>query len=89
MAKLKFERLINLDVKSGENLTVPKGELWKGRVYGISSITSVSVNNAKLIESDPTFQCVENAIIKVEPFNSGSNSTVTIQGIAFKVVENV
>lgn len=89
MAKLKFDRLINLDVKSGENLTVPKGELWKGRVYGISSVTSFSVNNSKLVESDPVFQCVGGAIIRVTPFNSDSSATATIQGISFKVVENV
>lgn len=33
MAKLKFDRSINLDIKKGETVTVPADEVWKASAH--------------------------------------------------------
>lgn len=88
MAKLKFDRLINVIVTNNEKLTVPKGELWKGRVYGIGGETSASINNYFFIDKSlPELTCVEDATIEAGTYKSSGVVKITIQGIAFKVVE--
>lgn len=91
MSKLKLDRLINLNVKKNETLTIPKGEFWRGRVYGINSAIMLNVNEQEIIKSDPKLECVEGAIIKVAVSGNSSwvDAEVAIQGTAFKVVENV
>lgn len=84
MNKLKFDRLINLKLQNRESIKVPKGELWRGSVYGIKSTDSLNVNEVSMRESNNSLNCVEEAVLRW----SGS-SGATIQGIAFKVVENV
>lgn len=89
MSKLKFDRLIDLNIRSSEIAQVPEGELWKGRFYGIDSITDVTVNGEKVEGSNPDVICVAGASIRVRPFNNIDTASLVLQGIAFKVVENV
>ena len=88
MSKLKFDRLLNLKIESGEATIVPKGELWRGRVYGVSSISSFKVNGESMNESNNVINCVEGAGLSAYSGHT-SGVSVTLQGIAFKVVENV
>lgn len=83
MSKLKFDRLINLSMSKGEAITIPKDEIWKGRFYGVNDYAVLYVNGQKVLESDQELNCIEGATLRL------SESNVTIQGIAFKVVENV
>ncbi|MFR7349449.1 hypothetical protein [Peptoniphilus sp.] len=88
MNKLKFDRLLNLKVNSKETAKVPKGELWIGKVYGLSSIAGFSINGRAIGESNNSFNCVEGAMLRATAgYTSGEE--VVLQGIAFKVVENV
>lgn len=88
MSKLKFDRLLNLKVESGEVTIVPKGELWRGRVYGVNSISAFNVNGESMSESNNSLSCVEGAVLSAYAGHT-SSASVTLQGIAFKVVENV
>lgn len=48
MAKLKFDRSINLDLKSDNGITVPKDEVWKVTI-GIDTRdnhSALSINDA-------------------------------------------
>lgn len=51
--------------------------------YGVNSYAELYVNGEKVLESNPVLRCVEGASMKM------SEGSATIQGIAFKVVENV
>lgn len=55
MAKLKFDRNINVILKDNEEIEVPKDEVWKGTRLGIESINGTAVNVGrgfnKLIDS--------------------------------------
>lgn len=83
MNKLNFDRLINMSIAKGETITIPKGEFWKGRAYGVSSYAVLSINGESVKEPIPIINCTEGAVMKTR------ESSATIQCIAFKVVENV
>ena len=83
MNKLKFDRLVNTSIAKGETMTIPKGEFWKGRIYGINAYAKLAVNGETVNESIPILSCVEGAVMEM------IESKATIQCIAFKVVENV
>ena len=83
MSKLEFDRLISLSIQKGERVIVPKGEFWEWTWDAGSG--SVYLNSSTV--GYYSVRCVEGAIIR--PSNLNSGASVNIQGIAFKVVENV
>lgn len=89
MSKLKFDRLLDLKFNDEEKVRIPKGELWKGRIYGSNANIHAFVNDEKVLENEHTITGVENAEIAVFMQNMPSHCKLIIQGIAFKVVENV
>lgn len=44
MAKLKFDRNINVVLDNNEQTEVPKDEVWKGTRSGLDDINGVAVN---------------------------------------------
>ena len=44
MAKLKFDRNINVVLDNNEQTEVPKDEVWKGTRSGLADINGVAVN---------------------------------------------
>lgn len=90
MNKLKFNRLINLRITSNEAVTVPADEVWKGTFYGLDHSSGAQINDLSINETYPAFFCVEGAKINAFSKNTyGGVGIVTLQGIAFKAVENV
>ncbi len=87
MSKLKFDRLVSFKLKKDESITVPKGELWRGKLFGININTKAYVNKQEVLNVDPYITCVEDAFISCG--RDGYDPTIILQGIAFKVVENV
>lgn len=51
MAKLKFDRTLNIKTKPGEKVTVPNDEVWKGAI----------VYNSELRINDNTIESVHSA----------------------------
>lgn len=87
MSKLKFDRLLNFTIKKGESVKVPKGELWRGRMFGLQSGVDAYVNDSTVSEGSPEIICVEDTSIRCG--SSQYTKQVILQGIAFKAVENV
>lgn len=87
MSKLKFNRLVSFKLKKDEDVTVPKGELWRGHIFGTNVNTKAFVNNQQVQEKDTNITCIEDAFIRCG--RDGYDPTIIFQGIAFKVVENV
>ena len=87
MSKLKFDRLLNFTIKKGESVKVPKGELWRGRMFGLQSGVTAHVNDSSVSHDSPEITCVEDASVRCG--ESQYTKQVILQGIAFKVVENV
>lgn len=86
MAKLKFERLINVDLKFGETLKVPSDEVWRISVYSTQG-SMVSVNDMNLGYEKYTGIVSAGAAVKnVGPLK---DKHIPIQGMAFKEVSNV
>lgn len=86
MAKLKFERLINVDLKFGETLKVPSDEVWRISVYSsngrASSINGMSMGYGK-------YTGIVSAGAVVGNVGPDTKEAIPIQGMAFKGVSNV
>lgn len=87
MSKLKFDRLISFTIKKNESIKVPKGELWKGKIFGTNINTKAFVNGNQVPDTDLSITCVEDAFVSCG--RDGYDPKIVLQGIAFKVVENV
>lgn len=78
MAKLKFDRSLNVVLKDNEEIEVPKDEVWKGTRSGIGTINGIAVN--VMIEYDK----LNDSIML------GGGAKITgkgaISGVAFKVI---
>lgn len=86
MAKLKFERLINVDLKFGETLKVPSDEVWRISVYSSNGSAS-SINGMDMGYGKYTGIVSAGAIVgNVGPTEI---NVIPIQGMAFKEVSNV
>ncbi|MCI5643846.1 MAG: hypothetical protein MR285_07040 [Peptoniphilus sp.] len=86
MAKLKFERLINVDLKFGETIKVPSDEVWRISVYSTQG-RMVSINDMNLGYEKYTGIVSAGAVVKnVGPLEY---NVIPIQGMAFKEVSNV
>lgn len=86
MAKLKFERLINVDLKFGETVKVPSDEIWRISIYS-SQGYQVSINSVNLGYEKHTGLVSAGAVVKNEgPYDLHA---IPIQGMAFKEVSNV
>lgn len=93
MAKIKFDRVLNITTKPGEKITVPSDEIWKGSVlYGstldingnrIESVYSPSSNGKYLFNP-----ILPNTILGGGTifFSTSSNYGTVFTGIAFKVI---
>lgn len=44
MAKLKFDRILNVVLTDNEQTEVPKDEVWKGTRSGLDNINEIAVN---------------------------------------------
>lgn len=86
MAKLKFERLINVDLKMGETIKVPSDEVWRISVYSIQG-SMPSINGRDMGYEKFTGIVSAGAVVG----NSGplDYEILPIQGMAFKEVSNV
>lgn len=82
MAKLKFDRLIDVSLGGNETTAVPKNELWKGIAYGQSSSLDLMINGMIDVPQGSSIIAVGGSYFK-------ARTDIRIQGIAFKVVENV
>lgn len=82
MAKLKFDRSINLKLKNDESVTVPDDEIWRAEAYDCKKLL---VNGEEAVESSGGVQSI--------PFTFGGGvklSTkfgVAVTGVAFKVIK--
>lgn len=83
MTKLKFDRLINLKLKADEKIVIPQGELWKVSLYQDAN-RKLNVN-----EVSPGYENIQNGLIVQGSEIKSIRNGATIQGIVFKVVENV
>lgn len=86
MAKLKFERLINVDLKFGETLKVPSDEVWRISVYSTegraTSINGMSIGYGR-------YTSIVSAGAAVKNIGPTKIDVIPIQGMAFKEVSNV
>lgn len=92
MSKLKFDRLLNFTIKKGESVKVPKGELWRGKMFGLQAGVNAYLNDSNVSSNNsgttcPEITCVEDASIRCG--ESQYTKQVILQGVVFKVVENV
>ena len=55
MAKLKFDRSINMKLKNDESVTVPDGEIWRVEAY---ESTKLFINGNKAIEANDGIQAI-------------------------------
>lgn len=86
MAKLKFGRLINVDLKFGETLKVSSDEIWRISIYS-SQGRMVSINDMNLGYEKYSGIVSAGAVIKnIGPYE---DKNIPIQGMAFKEVSNV
>lgn len=86
MAKLKFERLINVDLKLGETLKVPSDEIWRISIYSAQGYM-VSINRVNL--GYEKYTGIVSAGAVVENVGPLKDNHIPIQGMAFKEVSNV
>lgn len=90
MAKIKFDRVLNIILKKDEIMNVPNDEVWKGAlVYGseisINEMPIQSVNslaNTRYMVSPIFPNIMLGGGTKINPNGSGA----TFTGIAFKVI---
>lgn len=82
MNKLKFNRLLDVSLGENETTAVPKNELWKGIAYGQSSYLDLMINGIVDVPQGSSITAVGGSYFK-------ASKSIRIQGIAFKVVENV
>lgn len=78
MAKLKFDRLINISLESIESVTVPKDELW--RVSAFTNSNGAEMNGKSGYVDKDIF--LMSSGCKLKP-----SMNMVIQGMAFKAVE--
>lgn len=45
MAKLKFDRTVNLNLESNDTVTVPNNEVWRGSLFTAGSFAEVNGRN--------------------------------------------
>lgn len=78
MAKIKFDRNINVILKDNEEIEVPKDEVWKGTRSGTDAINGTSVNAVRGF----------NKLIDSIMLGGGAKITGkgAISGVAFKVI---
>ena len=80
MAKLKFNRLINVTLQPNQTTTIPKNEVWRFSAYNASR-SYVVINGTELDVKSLNGWISEGATFK------GHSYPLQIEGIAFKVVE--
>lgn len=93
MAKLKFDRSINIKTKPGEKVTVPNDEVWKGTIFyatqldlngnRIESIKSPSSGGAYLFNPMISNITLGGGTIF---FSTSSYNGTVFTGVAFKVI---
>lgn len=82
MARLKLDRLVNLNLKSDQILKIPQGEIWKISVYQELN-SQFKINN-----TIPGYEIVQNGfVVEGTEIKRAKGNYGTIQGIAFKVVQ--
>ncbi|MGF0096016.1 hypothetical protein ACQRC6_06205 [Peptoniphilus sp. SGI.035] len=85
MAKLKFDRVINITLTNEESAYVPRDEVWKGTLV----IEKGSEINGLIILPDNTSNlCLQGSITlgggcSIRRFSSGK---ISFTGVAFKVI---
>lgn len=89
MAKLKFDRSINLDLKSNNKMTVPKDEVWKVTI-GVDTReknASLYINDALAYDG---FNVRENGASYLNVTLGGGTEIygkLGITGVVFKIIE--
>lgn len=78
MAKLKFDRNINVVLNDNEQTEVPKDEVWKGTRSGLDNINGVAVNTGSGFSKS-----IDSIMLGGGAKISGRGS---ISGVAFKVI---
>lgn len=80
--KLKFDKLMNLSLKGGEEFTVPEGELWKISTYQ-NGASSIRINKCYV----PTENIQTGLVVSGAKIDVLGNRDTSIQSVVFKVVE--
>lgn len=80
MAKIKFDRLINITLNSSSSTIVPTDEVWRVTMFGSSITPYINGDSFK----KPDYNVLVSSGAKLE---LRGGSSMTIQGIAFKVVK--
>lgn len=75
MAKLKYDRPINISMRQYQTVTIPKDEVWK-----VSTDTEGSSAPTKLFGGGSSFRSGNSSI-------SGSYGVPEVSGIAFKHID--
>ena len=78
MAKLKFDRNINVVLADNEQTEVPKDEVWKGTRSGLADINGVAVNTGSGFSKS-----IDSIMLGGGTKITGSGS---VSGVAFKVI---
>lgn len=84
MAKIKFDRAVNITLKYNENLVIPANEFWRGE--GLFDQLA-KINNTKVMP----FMGQGDQPYKIVSMTLGSGIKITgaaiFTGIAFKIIE--
>lgn len=84
MAKLKFDRSINIVLQAKEEVKVPKDEVWKVGLTG----GNVQINNFNVTDYTARYAYVPGVLLgggtSVLNYNPGQPCSLT--GVAFKVI---
>lgn len=80
MAKLKFDRTVNLNLESNDTVTVPNNEVWRGSLFTAGSFAEV---NGRNIETK------NNASVPVLTLGGGATlkGMCSFTGVAFKIIQ--
>lgn len=84
MAKLKFDRSVNVILKQGEKTTIPQNEIWKGSTF---LHQHVEVNDIEVMP----FLGQGKQPYSVFTMTLGGGTTITngaiFTGVAFRIIE--
>lgn len=78
MAKLKFDRSLNVVLNDSEQTEVPKDEVWKGTRSGLDNINGIAVNTGSGFSKS-----IDSIMLGGGAKIAGSGA---ISGVAFKVI---
>lgn len=84
MAKLKFDRSINLELDKDNSVTVPKDEVWKGFLSAPNGNSGdLKINGNTVLGGSNSAKTVGTHLL-----GGGTNisGTGTVTGVAFKII---